>query len=201
MILTSFSVVRRDKFLACNWCLAQKPLNFFLCVTLCNPHVRFFFRWLSRNARASVECVQAHGLIFHMINVWLNNARVTDCLRSLFAARFSRRRRRRGFTYFFSNRLRLRRRPSEKRNNFFIFIISRKVQQNIYRDFKNRAEMEEAGELATIFRSSRGHDEHDFWYCGFISLYISVALSSPAPLALSLPARQIFMTAREWKNP
>lgn len=90
-----------------------------------------------------------------MINVWLNNARVTDCLRSLFAARFSRRRRRRGFTYFFSNRLRLRRRPSEKQNNFFIFIISRKVQQNIYRDFKNRAEMEEA--TANLRRYSVHH--------------------------------------------
>lgn len=83
MIFTSSPVRRRDKFSACNWCLAQKPLNIFLCVTLCNPHVRrFFFRWLSRNARAIVECVRAHGLIFHMINVWLNNARVTDCLRS-----------------------------------------------------------------------------------------------------------------------
>lgn len=72
------------------------------------------------------KSVRARGPIFHMINVWLNNDRVTDCLRSTvcFSLSFPSYS---SFTSDFSSRRLLSR---------YLFFFSRKVQKNIAKQKK-----------------------------------------------------------------
>lgn len=55
--------------------LAQKPLSSSYAFAEHTAAVKY-------NARTMSVCALSGPILFHVINVWLNNARVTDCLRS-----------------------------------------------------------------------------------------------------------------------
>lgn len=86
-------------------------------------------------------CVRVRGSIFHVINVWLNNTRVTDCLRS--AVCFS--------IFFFIISL------FEEKSTKIFTVVERKGERKIAISER----LEKYSNRNGFFSSSRGHDEHD----------------------------------------